>query len=403
MISRQAKASPSAALPVHTGGRGGRRAVVPVLFALLMLVLAGFAPVHAVTPAPSAGSGPTVTVDPQKPKVGDTVQFKGTGWTPGSLVQVSLCGQLGIGGSNTCAQAASTSVTIGAEGALTGKIRVVAPPKPCPCVLRAVTVTGGTAAQNTGIEIDGAPTAALPQNALTPGRLVFMDSWMAGEDTIFTWFGSPVTRRFQISVANMGQTAITNPKFRIGTYEGVFAPRWRDVEWNGTIAPGAKAVISLDIELKARQHGHFVYRVMYNDQVVDERALDVKRPWGVYLFMALLVVVVPLTAWRLGMSVFDAIRNARKERAIERDREVGLPASLSEKVGKKAAKAADEPAPEPALVGASVPLRKVEETMVVGAPLFADRESALPTPAAEDPPTRVLGDGGAERPAAAPS
>ncbi|MCF2534022.1 hypothetical protein [Yinghuangia soli] len=386
--------------------RGSRsavfRALVPALLGVLVLIGlpagAGAAPASSPASAPVlAAADPDaakITLEPAAVKLDQFLKVQGTGWIPGSLVQVAVCGQNALGGSNTCAQTASTSITVAADGSMSARIKVTAPPKPCPCVVRAVTVTGGVLERNTPIEIEGAAMAPLPANVLTPGRLVFIDSWMAGKDTVFTWFGSPVTRRFEISVANMGQSPIVKPTFKIGTYEGVYAARWREVAWNGTIAPGAKAVISLDLELKPRQHGRFVYRVMYGDQVVDEQALNVKRPWGVYLFFALLVVVVPLTVWRLGSSVVHAVRLHRDERAAERDREVGVPLGMSDALGAKAdeagkagrpAAAAEQPAGVLVAAGAprlggGVPLRSVDETVVVSGPLFAGPPTGHPEP-----------------------
>jgi hypothetical protein len=382
----------SSAAPVRTGAHRGRRTAVLLL--LLAFLTSGYAAGTASAADDPPPAGPHVTFTPDKPKVGDTITVTGTGWTPGSLVQVSLCGQAAIGGTNTCSQTTASSATVDAQGGLNVKLRIAAPPKPCPCVVRAATVTGGALTTNQSIEVEGLPVGPLTPSVLVPGRLVFMDSWMAGKDTIFNWFGSPVARRFEIKVANMGQTAITNPTFKIGTYEGVYAPRWRDVQWTGTIAPGAQAVISLDVELKPRQHGHFVYRVMYGDQVVDERTLDVGRPWGVYVFLALLIVVVPMTVWRLGSSLVHTIGKAREERAAERSRDVGMPEGMSAEVARKKAKptagdgdpeadadegrdgaqelvAAGATAPRRAPTG-NTPLRRVEETMVISGPLFAD-------------------------------
>jgi hypothetical protein len=207
----------------------------------------------------------------------------------------------------------------------------------------------------------------------------------------------------------MGQTPITNPVFRIGTYEGVYAPTWEDKTWQGTIAPGARVKVSLPIELAPRQHGEFKYRVMYDGRVVDEVGLKVGRPWGVYLFGALLIVVAPMTVWRLCVALVRAVRDSRKDRAAERGREVGLPGtsalrsggaeagedakrrgrSRGKPSGKSAAANGDSapaegptagsgggsavgPVPEPALAPqGATPMRRVEETMVVGAPLFA--------------------------------
>ncbi|MGA4540230.1 hypothetical protein ACPA54_09560 [Uniformispora flossi] len=401
-------------------GRSRRGAFLFVLaFLLFPAVLAalGAAPADAATsppPSPGASAAPseaTVSLDPATTKPDGIVKVSGGGWTPGSMVNIAICGQNAMSGTRSCAVPTSITLPVGPEGTVSASLKAVVPPVPCPCVVRVVTVTGGKSMdRNTPLEIQGAPFAPLPDASKTPGRLTFVKSELVGKDNLFNWFGSPVQRRFVIEVGNMGQTPITNPVFKIGTYEGVYAPTWEDKTWQGVIAPGARVKISLPIELAPRQHGAFKYRVMYDGRVVDEVALNVGRPWGVYLFGALMVVVVPMTVWRLGVSLVRAIRDHGKERAVERDREVGLPGTSAIRNGKDAGKGsgadpadpddpdaavpAPEAAREPALVpGGGTPRRRVEETMVVGAPLFAGPEPARgrePAAETEAERTKVL-------------
>lgn len=348
------------------------------LFAALLagaaLVLGAASVASAATPAPNPSGAAQLTVGTPSAKPGDMVKITGTGWSPGAMVNIAVCGQNGAGGTRTCAATTSMNTHVQSGGSLNLSFKVETPPVPCPCVIRVVTVTGGSSLdRNVPIEIVGAPFAALPDSGKAPGRLTFVSSRMTGKDSVFTWFGSPVSRRFEIEVGNMGEQPLTNPVFKIGTFEGVFAPTWEDKTWQGTIQPGQRVTISLPIELKPRQHGEFRYRVIYENKVVDEVALKVGRPWGVYLFGGLLIVVVPMTVWRLGASLVHAIKDHRRELAEERDREVGIPGkSIIQRAGAEA----DVPAAEPVLArsGAptgSAPLRRVEETMVVGAPLFA--------------------------------
>lgn len=408
-------------------GRSRRGAFLFVLVSLLFpAVLAAFgaAPADAATtaptPSPSASAQPgesTVSLDPATAKPDGIVKVSGGGWTPGSMVNIAICGQNAMSGTRSCAVPTSITLPVSPEGTVSASLKVVVPPVPCPCVIRVVTVTGGKSMdRNAPLEIQGAPFAPLPDASKTPGRLTFVKSELVGKDNVFNWFGSPVQRRFVIEVGNMGQTPITNPVFKIGTYEGVYAPTWEDKTWQGVIAPGARVKISLPIELAPRQHGSFKYRVMYDGRVVDEVGLNVGRPWGVYLFGALLIVVVPMTVWRLGASLIRAIRDHGKERAVERDREVGLPGTSAIRGGRDdgkdgkgiasdadpdepdAALPAPEAAREPALVpGGGTPRRRVEETMVVGAPLFAGPEpargrnaAAETAPEAEAERTKVL-------------
>ncbi|HSA51392.1 MAG TPA: hypothetical protein VLH10_14965 [Yinghuangia sp.] len=364
---------------------------------LLVLALVAAPGAYAATPAPqpppAANGGAEIAVGTATAAPGSDVTVTGSGWSPGSMVNIAVCGRNGQGGSQSCSVATSVSTTVPTGGTIEATLKVETPPVPCPCVIRVVTVTGGTAPERTTpLEIPGAPHAPLSDTGKSPGRLTFIRSEMTGGDTIFTWFGSPVSRRFRIEVGNMGETPITNPVFRIGTFEGVFAPTWEDKTWNGTIQPGRRVTVSLPIELRPRQHGEFRYRVMYGDKVVDEVVLDVGRPWGVYLFGALAIVVVPMTVWRLGGNLVRAVKEHRRQLSAERSREVGAPGASGlrqpteppdpsepadpsdpdgaddEDAGREHADRPDaEPVPVPAAAG---PTRCVDEPLIVGTPLF---------------------------------
>lgn len=388
--------------------RGAALALIAVLL-MGCVALGGTAPARAADPPPP-GAGPSASIDPGKVAAGDKVSVVGGDWTPGSLVQASICGENGLRGTVNCAAASAASGTADPGGNISITLTAAVPPSPCPCVVRiAVIMNGPPKDASVPLEIDGAPYAPLPVTVKTPGRLVFIDSAMVGEDSIFTWFGSPVQRRFRIEVGNMGQTAIINPTFRIGFYEGVYAPTWENYESHVTIAPGQRTTISLPVELNPRQHGTFSWRVTYDNQIVDEQALEVGRPWGVYIFGALLVIVVPVAAWRLFVRVVELVGEQRARRTGEREREVGLPesslrATRADKNRTSDGDAADDGASDSRTAnrrpaGTDVepvdlskrPMRSMVETMAIGGPLYADSE-----PGGDDHP-RAGESGGGDR------
>lgn len=372
------------------------RAAVWVLVALLLpalLTFGGASSARAADP-PAAEFPPTGSVDPASVAAGVPLTFVGVGWTPASLVQASICGENALRGSVNCA--AATTGTVAPNGAVTINLTTVVPPSPCPCVVRAAVVMGGPPKDlSIPVEVTGAPYAPLPETVKTPGRLVFIDSGMVGEDSIFTWFGSPVQRRFRIEVGNMGQTAIVNPEFRLGFYQGVYAPTWEDVPTQVTILPGQKKTISLPVELESREFGTFSWRAMYGDQVVDEQALEVGRPWGVYIFAALLVIVIPVAGWRLFIRIVELVGDQRARRSNARDREVGMPGSSApgpkDRDDNKASAGGSEATPTLAktsnrwtsTVDADKvdlykrPLRSMHETTVISGPLYADSEPGV--------------------------
>jgi hypothetical protein len=348
------------------------------------------APTDLAQPTVTSSTGQTVTLSAQQAKPGSYVRVSGAGWSPGSLVQISICGRQGKGGSGDCALQDGVSVPVGQDGKVALSLPVVVPPTPCPCSVRVVTVTGGKAQQaDIDIVVVGARYEPVPAGVAGPGHLAFLDSKMTGSDSVFTKFGSPVSRQFEIKVGNMGASPVVNPVFQLGFFEGVYAPKWEDLKWKGTINPGERKTIKLSVSLKARQHGDFVYRLNYEGQMVVESPLHVGRPWGVYVFIGLLLTVIPLLLWRLTVAVLHVVR----------DRKQG---------------------PQPEEKSPVVDLQKkkktpvVEETVVVSGPLFAEPEdSAEPKrrfkvpklnrkPAAEDPPTALLEPVADEKPAVKP-
>lgn len=276
------------------------RAALLALFALLALL---------AVPAPPvlADGAPQAAVDRSEVPRDGRVTVTGRGWPAGELLTLLVCGQNMIGGTNACANADGRAVTTGADGAFRKDVPVPAPPKPCPCVVHVATVTGDSVATDVPLVIAGHPVAPLPEQS-GGERLSVLDARLEGAGGLLTWFGAPPTRRLVVTVANLGSTPAKNPAFRLGTSRGVLAPAWEDRPWHGTVAPGRKERVTLDVELAAGAYGDYLVSLEYGGKVLVEQPWDVSRPWGVTLFWILLGVVVPLAVFRAGMAVVDRVR-----------------------------------------------------------------------------------------------
>ncbi|MFD8995531.1 hypothetical protein [Streptomyces abikoensis] len=278
------------------------------LLALLALLAAFPAPpAPAPTLAALADGTPQAAVDRSEAPPGGQVTVTGRGWPAGALLTLLVCGQNMAGGTNDCANAEGRAVTTGADGAFRKDVPVPAPPKPCPCVVHVATVTGDSAAADAPLVVTGHPVAPLPERS-GGERLGVLDARLEGADGLLTWFGAPPTRRLVVTVANLGSTPARNPTFRLGTSRGVLAPVWEDRPWHGTVAPGSKERVTLDVELAAGAYGDYLVSLEYGGKVLVEQPWDVSRPWGVTLFWILLGVVVPLAVFRAGMAVVDRVR-----------------------------------------------------------------------------------------------
>ncbi|MET9759701.1 hypothetical protein ABZ016_11670 [Streptomyces sp. NPDC006372] len=281
---------------------------LPVLLVLL-LSLVGAGPAQAV-------ERPRVELSASQAGTGGSVTVSGSGWRPRALLTLLVCGQAepsrGVtGGSNSCANADGRAVTTDADGRFRRRLPVVEPPVPCPCVVHVETVTGAKAEADTALRVAGHAVEPLPADR-AGGRLSLLaDTRLRGADGLLTWFGSPPARTLEVTVGNVGTSPVRDPVFQVGTSHGVFAPRWQDQRWRGTIRPGGKARIELPVELAPGAHGDYTVSLKYGGKVLAEHPWGVGRPWGVTLFWGLVLLVVPAALFRAGLAVVDHVRPRR--------------------------------------------------------------------------------------------
>jgi hypothetical protein len=289
-------------------------ALLPVLLLLFLLL--------PTNPASAADSDPVPAVKLSRTQAGKggDITVRGTGWRPGALLMMLICGQAApgkgvIGGTNACANADGRAVTTDAKGAFSKKMPVAEPPKPCPCVVHVATVTGEQAIVDAEFTVAGHRTAPLPQQT-GGGRLaVLAATRLEGDSGILVFFGAPPSRRLAFTVGNLGSAPVKDPVFQIGTAHGVFAPQWEEQQWRGTIAPGHKVQVKLPVQLSAGAHGDYQISVKYGTKVLAEQPWGVGRPWGVTIFWILLAVVVPAAVFRIGMAIVERVRPAGRHSA----------------------------------------------------------------------------------------
>ncbi|MEU6895721.1 neocarzinostatin apoprotein domain-containing protein [Streptomyces sp. NPDC046557] len=285
----------------------------PARARITALLTAGLAVVALVllpaAPAAVADAGePTAALSLQQVAKGAGITVTGTGWRAKTLVMLLVCGQNMIGGTNSCANADGVAVAVGDDGHFTAQLPVVGPPKPCPCVVNVTSVNGDQSTVALPIKITDHPVAELPADSGT-GRLALLTGVrLEGDDGVLTWFGAPPTRKFTVTVGNLGSAPVKDPVFQLGTSHGVYAPVWEEARWKGTVAPGGKAEVRLDVTLAAGAHGDYTVSLKYGDKVVATQPWGVGRPYGVLLFWALLLVVIPTAVFRVGMAVVDRVR-----------------------------------------------------------------------------------------------
>ncbi|WP_405424872.1 hypothetical protein [Streptomyces erythrochromogenes] len=258
--------------------------------------------------AAEAEAEPTVALSLQEAAKGTGITVTGTGWRAKTLVMLLVCGQNMIGGTNSCANADGAAVSVAEDGRFTAQLPVAAPPKPCPCVVNVTSVNGDRSTVAVPLKITDHPVAELPAASGT-GRLAMLTGVrLEGEDGVLTWFGAPPARKFKVTVGNLGTAPVKDPVFQLGTAHGVFAPLWEEARWKGTVPPGGKAEVALDVTLPAGAHGDYTISLKYGETVVAAQPWGVARPYGVLLFWGLLLVVIPAAVFRIGMAVVDRVR-----------------------------------------------------------------------------------------------
>ncbi|MHC0433886.1 neocarzinostatin apoprotein domain-containing protein, partial [Streptomyces sp. O3] len=295
--------------------RGPLTALAPVAALALSLALA-LSPVlfpalsssPAAAPRAVAADEPAVELSATEAGKGGSITVKGTGWRPETLLTLLICGQNMIGGTNACANADGLTATTDAEGRFSRKLPVAEPPEPCPCVVHVATVTGAKASAQAELKVAGHPVKPLPKQEGGAQLRVLAATRLEGSSGVLTWFGAPASRRLVVTIGNLGASPVKDPVFKVGTSHGVFAPRWEERQWRGTLAPGKKAQVKLPVQLTAGAHGDYLVSLRYGGDVLAEQPWDVGRPWGVTLFWILLGVVVPAAVFRIGMAVVDRVR-----------------------------------------------------------------------------------------------
>ncbi|MFD7028138.1 neocarzinostatin apoprotein domain-containing protein [Streptomyces sp. NPDC059917] len=284
----------------------GRRTATVLVVALAGALLALAA--AAAGAAPAADGKPAATLSLQEVAKGTEVTVTGTGWRPKTMVMLLVCGQNMIGGTNSCANADGAAVAVDEAGHFAAGLPVVGPPKPCPCVVNVASVNGDQSTVAVPVKITDHPVAELPAESGTARLALLTGVQLEGDDGVLTWFGAPPSRRFVVTVGNLGSAPVTDPVFQIGTAHGVFAPTWEEHRWKGTIPPGQKARVAIDVELGAGAYGDYTLSLKYGEKVLATQPWGVDRPYGVLLFWVLLCLVIPAALFRVGMAVVDKVR-----------------------------------------------------------------------------------------------
>lgn len=375
----------------HGGTHGGRiRALAAAgLGGLLGLSVCALTLFPAVPAAADDGPKPAVALSLKEVAKGTQISVTGTGWRAKTMVMLLVCGQNMIGGTNSCANADGIAVSVADDGHFSAQLPVVAPPKPCPCVVNVTSVNGDQSTVAAPLKITDHPVADLPAEGGTARLAMLTGVQLKGEDGVLTWFGAPPSRKFTVTVGNLGSAPVKDPVFQLGTAHGVFAPLWEEVRWKGTIPPGGKAEVSLNTSLSAGAHGDYTVSLKYGETVLATQPWGVDRPYGVLLFWGLLLIVIPGGIFRIGMAVVDRARPRDSSGGRHRGRRLPDPgAAVTARLPRIPAvrKPARGPVRGPAPLRPE-PAAETPETTTAALPWFTpDEAPGTPAPPTTAPP-----------------
>lgn len=175
------------------------------LAAVLVLVsLAMSLPVAAATDEPRQ---PTIEIAENADSETLTYGIAGTGWIPGTLVQLELCGNNARGGSVDCALGTAQIVAADSQGQVRGRLSTSPPPSLCPCVVRAVSLDSYDTA-TTPVRVPGVaelPADAVEEEQPPPVTELTVRTRLVEDGSPWgPWIGTAPKRKLVVMIANTG-------------------------------------------------------------------------------------------------------------------------------------------------------------------------------------------------------
>jgi len=189
-------------------------AIAGMFLAVVVVAGSAIAATGTTEPAPSSDAPTIVVVDEKFPDDavarGSTFKVQGTGWAPNALIELEVCGNHADSGTSDCSVGTSVVVASNDSGAFNGRLSLVLPPTPCPCVVRAVSQNSSVSA-TASVTIPGAQTAHAGDGTVVQPALRKLDIEhvaLIGSDSLTTWLGGRATRRLEFEVVNHGTIAV---------------------------------------------------------------------------------------------------------------------------------------------------------------------------------------------------
>lgn len=270
----------------------------------VLLVLGAPAVAAAAEPTPS----PALTVNPLVVNAGDRITVAGTGWPGSQLVDLSLCGSGGEGGSASCNRSGSATIGVGQDGRFGAILVAEIPPVACPCVIRG-TAGGYTATQP--ITVNGAPVRTAPAAVAAP---VATSVTADGSGPPSAWFGGSPERDVSVVVNNPSAAVAHDVRVEV-RWGSPGSEQSRIVKLPSDVPAQGREVATTTISLGTLAWGDVAVRARVlaagDQKWVSTTASS--YPWGL---LAIGVALVELGV----LAILSHNRRKRGESAAERER-----------------------------------------------------------------------------------
>jgi hypothetical protein len=268
--------------------------------AACFLTLLTLMPVGAF--AADDGSAPGVITGsalPDKALPGTSTLVESAGWPAFTQVQAVVCGDLGIGGSNTCDQSAGQLGAADKDGKVRLDIVVGDPPRPCPCILRVASYSGPALSVDIPFKVQGHPVGTPPTPESPAADVQIAGLELEGTGGVAALFGAPSTRRLVVTLVNQGNAPAVDPQLVVGVGRTAESPPTSTTTTDLTLDPLQTTRVAVDVSLPVAAFGTYYLSA----SVATETSSDPPRvarttwkayPWGL---VALNLIGIALVIW----------------------------------------------------------------------------------------------------------
>ncbi|MFI0350255.1 hypothetical protein [Actinomadura sp. 9N407] len=271
-------------------------------------------------PGTVQAAAPGVSIQPTRAAAGTSARVRGSAWTPGTTVQVQICGAGAVHGSADCDTERGVTAMVAPAGTFEAGLTVGAPPAACPCVVRVATMPGGTGAPATAtapFTVEGHRVERIVRDAV-PVRADVVGMEIVGGGERGELFGGTPRRTLVLQVRNSGPEPIVDAPLVVGWGAEDTPDSPLDAPATGTLRPGQTVTYRIPVQLPPASFGRFVVGGRYAGSVPFESSFST-YPWGL-LGVNLLAVLLLLLGIRLALG--------RRARARRRRRLAAVPATI---------------------------------------------------------------------------